>query len=122
MRYDLNLLPVFVALMEERNVSRAAKRLGMTQPALSNALSRLRLMLKDQLFIRERYGVQPTEMALDLAPVVAAALAQIDDAVLGQQEFDPAKTERSLRSRRTAMSSSSWRRRSSPGFATARLA
>lgn len=93
MRYDLNLLPVFVTLMEERSVTRAAQRLGMTQPALSNALSRLRLMMKDQLFIRERYGVQPTEMALELAPVIAAALAQIDDVVLGQQEFDAAKTE-----------------------------
>jgi DNA-binding transcriptional LysR family regulator len=93
MRYDLNLLPVFVTLMEERSVTRAAERLGMTQPALSNALSRLRLMMKDQLFIRERYGVRPTEMALELAPMIAAALAQIDDVVLGQQEFDPAKTE-----------------------------
>lgn len=54
MRYDLNLLPIFVALMEERSVTRAAERMGMTQPALSNALSRLRLMLQDQLFVRER--------------------------------------------------------------------
>ena len=44
MRYDLNLLPIFVALMEERGVTRAARRLGLTQPALSNALARLRTM------------------------------------------------------------------------------
>ncbi|MBY6261558.1 LysR family transcriptional regulator [Azospirillum sp. 412522] len=94
MRYDLNLLPIFIALMEERSVTRAAERLGMTQPALSNALARLRLMLKDQLFVRERYGIQPTPVALDLAPVIAEALAAIDDAVLGQQEFDPARAER----------------------------
>jgi len=94
MRYDLNLLPIFVALMEERSVTRAAERVGMTQPALSNALSRLRLMLQDQLFIRERYGIQPTAVALELAPAIADALAKLDDAVLGQQGFDPAKAER----------------------------
>ncbi len=96
MRYDLNLLPVFVALMEERSVTRAAERLGMTQPALSNALSRLRTMLRDQLFIRERYGIQPTRIALELAPGIAEALTRIDNAVLGQQEFEPASAERLL--------------------------
>lgn len=96
MRYDLNLLPTFVALMEERNVTRAGERLGMTQPALSNALARLRLMLSDQLFIRERYGIQPTPVAMALAPTIANALSQLDDAVLGQQAFDPATAERLL--------------------------
>lgn len=94
MRYDLNLLPIFVALMEERSVTRAAERMGMTQPALSNALSRLRLMLQDQLFVRERYGIQPTPIALEFSPLIAEALAQLDDAVLGQQAFDPAQAER----------------------------
>jgi DNA-binding transcriptional LysR family regulator len=94
MRYDLNLLPIFVALMEERSVTRAAERLGMTQPALSNALARLRVMLQDPLFIRERYGIQPTPIALELAPGIADALARLDDAVLGQQEFDPASAQR----------------------------
>ena len=96
MRYDLNLLPIFVALMEERSVTRAAERVGMTQPALSNALARLRTMLQDQLFVRERYGIQPTPIALELAPMIAEALAKLDDAVLGQQDFDPAKAERLL--------------------------
>lgn len=94
MRYDLNLMPVFIAVMEERNITRAAQRLGMTQPALSNALSRLRATLNDPLFIRERYGVRPTELAETLAPGVAEALASIDDVVLGQQAFDPAKADR----------------------------
>jgi len=94
MRYDLNLLPVFVALMEERNVTRTAERLGITQPALSNALTRLRTMLRDPLFIRERYGVRPTPMAEQLAPAIAAALAALDDVVRGQQDFDPARAER----------------------------
>lgn len=94
MRYDLNLLRIFVALMEERSVTRAAERMGMTQPAVSNALSRLRQMLQDQLFVRERYGIQPTPIALELSPLIAEALAQLDDAVLGQQAFDPAHAER----------------------------
>ncbi|HEU0151172.1 MAG TPA: LysR substrate-binding domain-containing protein [Bradyrhizobium sp.] len=96
MRYDLNLLPIFVALMEERSVTRAAERLGMTQPALSNVLARLRTTLQDQLFVRERYGIQPTPIALELAPVIADALAKLDDAVLGQQDFNPAEAERLL--------------------------
>jgi len=92
-RYDLNLLPVFVALMEERSVTRAAERLGITQPALSNALTRLRALLLDPLFIRERYGMQPTPKAQELAPVIAAALASLDGVILGQQEFDPGKAD-----------------------------
>jgi DNA-binding transcriptional LysR family regulator len=94
MRYDLNLLPVFVALMEERNVTRAAERLGITQPALSNTLNRLRDTLHDPLFIRERYGMRPTQLAEEIAPVIAEALARLDELILGQQEFDPKKAER----------------------------
>lgn len=94
MRYDLNLLPVFLALMEERNVTRAAERLGITQPALSNALARLRDTLQDPLFIRERYGMQPTQKAIALAPGIAAALSQVDALVLGQRQFDPSQAER----------------------------
>lgn len=96
MRYDLNLLPVFLVLMEERSVTRAAQRLGITQPALSNALTRLRTLLRDPLFVRQRYGMEPTEKAQQLAPVLAAALASVDDVVLGQQDFDPAKAQRQI--------------------------
>jgi len=94
MRYDLNLLPVFIALMEERSVTRAAARLGMTQPALSNALNRLRETLRDPLFVRERYGIKPTQFAESIAPVVADTLAKLDDVILGQQHFDPATSVR----------------------------
>lgn len=93
MRYDLNLMRTFVVLMEELSVTRAAERLGVTQPALSNALGRLRTLLRDPLFIRERYGMQPTEKALAMAPAVAAAVAALDDVVRGQQAFDPATAE-----------------------------
>lgn len=94
MSYDLNLLPVFVMLMEERNVTRAAERLRITQPALSNALNRLRDMLRDPLFVRERYGMKPTATALELLPVISAALSAIDETVRSQQEFDPSQAER----------------------------
>lgn len=93
MRYDLNLLPIFVALMEERSVTRAAERLGMTQAALSNALSRLRTVLQDPLFIRERYGMRPTAKAEQLAPALTEALAAMDTVVLGQRDFDPSRAE-----------------------------
>ncbi|MGV1872625.1 LysR substrate-binding domain-containing protein [Agrobacterium rosae] len=94
MKYDLNLLPVFLALMEERSVTRAASRLGITQPALSNSLNRLRDMLKDPLFIRERYGIRPTQLAEEIAPTIEAALTQLDDLIVHQQDFDPASAER----------------------------
>ncbi|URF06617.1 LysR family transcriptional regulator [Cupriavidus campinensis] len=93
MRYDLNLLPIFVALMEERSVTRAADRLGMTQAALSNALSRLRIVLQDPLFIRERYGMRPTAKAEQLAPALTQALAAMDTVVLGQRDFDPSRAD-----------------------------
>jgi len=93
MRYDLNLVPIFVALMEERSVTRAADRLGVTQAALSNALARLRTMLQDPLFVRERYGMRPTPKAELLAPSLAAALSAMDTVVLGQQAFDPASAQ-----------------------------
>ena len=93
MRYDLNLLPIFAALMEERSVTRAADRLGMTQAALSNALARLRTVLQDPLFVRERYGMRPTPKAESLAPALMSALAEMDSVVLGQQAFDPGRAE-----------------------------
>lgn len=93
---DLNLLRTFLALMEERNVTRAAARMGITQPALSNVLSRLREMLRDPLFIRERYGMRPTPKAEELAPRVAAAVAELDALILGQQSFDPAAAQHVL--------------------------
>lgn len=91
MKPDLNLLPVFLMLLEERSVTRAASRLGMTQPALSNALNRLRATFRDPLFIRERYGIRPTELALTLAPGIEAALAQLDDLIVARQDFNPAE-------------------------------
>jgi DNA-binding transcriptional LysR family regulator len=71
---DLNLLVVFDAVMQERNVTRAGRRLGLSQPAMSHALIRLRHMLKDGLFIRSPKGMVPTPRAEQLNMPVRAAL------------------------------------------------
>src|SRR5438445_13438310 len=71
---DLNLLVVFDAVMQERNVTRAGHRLGLSQPAMSHALTRLRHMLKDDLFIRSPKGMVPTPRSEQLAEPVRAAL------------------------------------------------
>ncbi|MBB6132809.1 DNA-binding transcriptional LysR family regulator [Massilia aurea] len=86
---DLNLLVAFDALMNERNVTRAATQVGVSQPAMSAALSRLRTLLGDPLFQRSSAGLVPTARARDLALPVAAALRQIELAMLTQPAFDP---------------------------------
>jgi DNA-binding transcriptional LysR family regulator len=75
---DLNLLRVFDQVMTDRNLTRAAKSLAMTQPAVSNALGRLRDALGDQLVVRSGYGVEPTPRALALWPSVSDALRQLE--------------------------------------------
>jgi DNA-binding transcriptional LysR family regulator len=89
---DLNLLIVFDALMTERHVTRAGERIGLSQPAMSAALNRLRYLLKDELFIRRADGMQPTRRAEELAIPLCLALQQIQDA-LEPQEFIPASAK-----------------------------
>ncbi|HEY5634607.1 MAG TPA: LysR family transcriptional regulator [Burkholderiaceae bacterium] len=86
---DLNLLRVFDEVMAERNLTRAARNLAMTQPAASNALRRLRDALGDALVTRAGYGVEPTPYALAVWPAVRDALGQLRSAVL-PDAFDPA--------------------------------
>jgi len=76
---DLNLLRVFDQVMAERNLTRAARNLSMTQPAVSNALNRLREALGDRLVVRSGYGVEPTPRALALWPSVSDALRQLEN-------------------------------------------
>ncbi|HYF43136.1 MAG TPA: LysR family transcriptional regulator [Ramlibacter sp.] len=83
---DLNLLRVFDQVMAERNLTRAARNLNMTQPAVSNALNRLRDALGDKLVNRSGYGVEPTPRALALWPAVGDALRQLE-ASLAPGEF-----------------------------------
>ena len=86
---DLNLLVAFNALMNERNVTRAATQVGVSQPAMSAALSRLRNLLGDPLFQRSSAGLIPTVRARDLAAPIAAALHQIECAMVSQPAFAP---------------------------------
>ncbi|MCE8439322.1 LysR substrate-binding domain-containing protein [Rhodovulum sulfidophilum] len=85
---DLNLLVVLDALLAERHLSRAAERLNMSQPAVSHALARLRILLDDPLFHRRRREMEPTLRALELSEPLAEALAQIRT-VLAPEGFDP---------------------------------
>ena len=78
---DLNLLRVFDAVMSEQNLTRAASRLAMTQPAVSNAIRRLRDALNDDIVVRTAHGVKPTPRAESLWPAVRKALAQLQEAV-----------------------------------------
>ncbi|KAF3996940.1 LysR family transcriptional regulator [Glaciimonas immobilis] len=78
---DLNLLRVFDAIMTEQNLTRAASRLAMTQPAVSNALKRLRYSLNDELLIRTAHGVKPSQYAEELWPSVRRALADLETAI-----------------------------------------
>jgi LysR family transcriptional activator of mexEF-oprN operon len=87
---DLNLLKLFDAVWQERHVGRAAMRLGLTQPAASNALARLRTALGDPLFIKTPTGMVPTSRAEELAPILAEVLLRLRTALRGPADFDPA--------------------------------
>lgn len=90
---DLNLLKVFVALLEEESATRAGARLGLTQSAVSHALGRLRLHLGDELFVRGPLGLQATPRAAEMGPAVRAALKLLENAV-SAPSFDPAASDR----------------------------
>src|SRR5260221_9382431 len=91
--FDLNLLIVFDAVMQERSVTRAGQRIGLSQPAMSHALGRLRHMLKDELFIRAPDGMVPTPRAEALAQPLRNALSEMQLA-LEPAAFDPAASDR----------------------------
>jgi DNA-binding transcriptional LysR family regulator len=91
--FDLNLLIVFDAVMRERNVTKAGQRIGLSQPAMSHALNRLRYMLKDELFVRTPEGMVPTPRAEQLALPLRNALSQLQMA-LEPEAFVPAEAER----------------------------
>src|SRR5690606_28071173 len=86
---DLNLLAAFDALMNERNVTRAATQMGVSQPAMSAALSRLRKRFSDPLFLRSADGLLPTPRARDLAVPISQALRQIESTLVKSPEFVP---------------------------------
>ncbi len=91
--FDLNLLVVFDAVMQERSVTRAGSRIGLSQPAMSHALNRLRHMLKDELFVRTPDGMVPTPRAEQLAQPLREALRDMQLA-LELETFTPASAAR----------------------------
>ena len=86
--FDLNLLVVFDAVMQEKNLTRTGQRLGLSQSAVSHALARLRHMLKDELFVRTPEGMQPTPRAERMSRPIHQALQEMR-VVLEADEFDP---------------------------------
>ena len=95
-RTDLNLLAVFEVLMQERNVTRAAARLGLSQPAVSAALGRLRDSLGDRLLVRSGPGMRPTPRAEQLVGSISQALDSIESALALGATFVPAVASRSF--------------------------
>jgi len=91
---DLNLLLIFNQLLLQRRVSAVAEKLGMSQPAVSNALNRLRRLLNDELFLRTSRGMEPTPYALQLAEPIAYALNTIETSLNQHVTFDAASSTR----------------------------
>lgn len=96
-RVDLNLLVYLDVLLRERNVTRAAEFIGLSQPAMSNGLRRLRELFDDPLLVRTSEGMMPTERALELQPMVREALLAMERALQSNAEFNPAETKRVFR-------------------------
>ena len=94
--FDLNLLRIFDAIMTEQNLTRAAERLATTQPAVSNALKRLRETLDDELLMRTAHGMKPTARAEELWPAVRSALSSLE-AAIAPENFDVSETQATFR-------------------------
>ena len=93
---DLNLLVLFHHLMVERRVSKVAEQMGLTQPAVSNALARLRRIFGDELFLRTAAGMVPTPFAEQLAEPVGYALGMIHSGLNQRAQFEPASARRTI--------------------------
>ncbi|MDX1491184.1 MAG: LysR family transcriptional regulator [Pseudohongiellaceae bacterium] len=91
---DLNLFLVFDTIYSERNLTEAAKSLSITQPAVSNALARLRKLFNDELFVRTARGMVPTPVAEGIAQNVSDALGLLNSSIMEREEFDPSVAER----------------------------
>lgn len=96
-RIDLNLLVYLDVLLREKNVTRAAEQLGITQPAMSNGLKRLRDLLNDPLLIRSSTGMTPTERALEIQPTLREILGNLNQLLEPKQEFKPLSSNRAFR-------------------------
>ncbi len=96
-RIDLNLLVYLDILLRERNVTRAANYLGISQPAMSNSLRRLRSLFDDPLLVRTSGGMTPTERACELAPMLRRLLLDMEKVVQPKTDFNPAASDRVFR-------------------------
>jgi DNA-binding transcriptional LysR family regulator len=94
---DFTLLLVFSEAMQHRKLAIVATRLGLSQPAISHALKRLRLVFDDELFLRRPHGIEPTARALALEPEVMRLLEAAQQAFVGPSSFDPATAKRDIR-------------------------
>jgi len=97
LRFDLNLLLVFEAVLETRSTTRAAVHLGLTQSAVSNALNRLRGALGDPLFVKTAEGMMPTPRALEISSPLKDSIERIRSTLAQQPEFDAARSDRTFR-------------------------
>ncbi len=93
-KFNLNLLPILEVLVEERNISRSAAKLSMSQPAVSHALSRLRQQFDDPILVRVGSGMQPSPKALQIHQQLQGALKQIEQTVFPSEHFTPASSNR----------------------------
>ncbi|MCL1094771.1 LysR family transcriptional regulator [Shewanella kaireitica] len=91
---DYSLIPTFVAIFEEKNFTKAAKRLGITQSAVSQSVNRLRVIFEDTLFIRGSHGITPTPLAIDVYPTLASSVESIAYMLPVHKNFIPAECER----------------------------
>ncbi|NQY63079.1 MAG: LysR family transcriptional regulator [Alteromonadaceae bacterium] len=96
-KIDLNLLIYLDVLLREKNVTRAAGQLNITQPAMSNGLKRLRTLFSDPILVRTSDGMVPTERARSLAPVIRKILLELEEALQGDEEFNVHDSQRVFR-------------------------
>jgi len=96
-KIDLNLLIYLDVLLREKNVTRAASQLNITQPAMSNGLKRLRTLFNDPILVRTSDGMVPTERARGLAPNIRKILLELEEALQGEEEFNELKSQRVFR-------------------------
>ncbi|WDE04039.1 LysR family transcriptional regulator [Thalassomonas viridans] len=96
-KIDLNLLIYLDVLLREKNVTRAARQLNITQPAMSNGLKRLRTLFNDPILVRTSDGMVPTERARSLAPAIRKILLELEEALQGEEEFNEQNSQRVFR-------------------------
>jgi len=96
-KIDLNLLIYLDVLLREKNVTRAASQLNITQPAMSNGLKRLRVLFNDPILVRTSDGMVPTERSRALAPTIRKILLELEEALQGEEEFNEEKSQRVFR-------------------------